>query len=128
LGHLAGIQWTFRGHLLCQYEGNTCILRVFCGVWKISFVPVIAMGGRYNITNVYIIKQYTYAYDIFTSFQPWIAKNIRQRHEHGSQFYQSSGGGGGGEKEREREREREILNLQLDSLQPYELRSNQVGC
>ena len=67
-------------------------------VWrKIPVVPVIVMGGRYNITNVYI-KQYTYAYDIFTSFQPRIAKNIRQR----QQFLPEQRGG--------------ILNLQLNSL------------
>ncbi len=57
-------------------------------VWgEIPVVPVIVI---HNITNVYI-KQYTYAYDIFTSFQPQIAKNIRQR----QQFLPEQWGGGG---------------------------------
>jgi hypothetical protein len=77
--------------LLCQYGGEYLYSYGICGGGEIPVVPVIVMGGRYNITNVYI-KQYKY--DIFTSFQPWwIAKNRRQRHKEGS-FYQSIGGGG----------------------------------
>ena len=97
-GNLVDIQGTFALSIWGEYLYSQGIL--WCG--KIPVVPVIVMGGRYNITNVYI-KQYTYAYDIFTSFQPRIAKNIRQRHKYGSQFLPEQWGGG-------------ILNLQLDSF------------